>query len=155
MKHKKIKERDDEDTKRITRIERSRIFSECLNTVAKNIRNEHTLYLLLNEIDKAKDRDVTGAKSLLFACILYEESGRLLSKIKTPEDYRCVDLVRYTGPKEDMEKYFFEDVYGYPHHVIVDGHPPITKTIKLMLSGDDYYFQDLNGTPVPKKFLKR
>ena len=150
----KIKERDDEDTKRITRVKRAEIFSECIETVAKNIKNDHTLYLLLNEIDKAKDRDVSGAKSLLFACILYEENGRLFSKIKTPEDYHCVDLVRYTGKKENMEKYFFEDVYGYPHHVIIDGHPPVTKTIKLMLSGDDHYFVDENGTPVPKKFLK-
>ena len=120
-----------------------------------SIKNDHTLYLLLNAIDNAEDKEVTQAKSLLFACLIYEKSGRLLSKIKTSEDYHCVDLRRYTGTKEDMEKYFFEDVYGYPHHVIVDGHPPVTKTIKLVLSGDDYYFQDLNGTPVPKKFLKR
>ena len=153
LKHKKIKERDDEDTKRITRIERGEIFSECLNTVAKNIKNDHTLYLLLNEIDKAKDRDVTGAKSLLFACILYEKNGRLISKIKTPEDYHCVELKRYTGTKEDMEKYFFEDVYGYPHHVIVD-EKCISKTIKLLLVGDGCYFVDINGTPVPKKFFK-
>ena len=53
-----------------------------------------------------------------------------------------------------MEKYFFEDVYGYPHYIIVDGFPPVTKTIKLMLSGDASYFVDANGTPVPKKFFK-
>ena len=151
----KINERDDEDAKRITRQKRADVFFECLDSVSGSIKNDHTLYLLLNAIDNAEDKEVTQAKSLLFACLLYEKSGRLLSKIKTPEDYHCVDLRRYTGTKEDMEKYFFEDVYGYPHHVIVDGHPPVTKTIKLMLSGDDYYFQDLNGTPVPKKFLKR
>ena len=151
----KINERDDEDAKRITRQKRADVFFECLDSVSGSIKNDHTLYLLLNAIDNAEDKEVTQAKSLLFACLLYEKSGRLLSKIKTPEDYHCVDLRRYTGTKEDMEKYFFEDVYGYPHHVIVDGHPPVTKTIKLMLSGDDYYFQDLNGTPGPKNFLKR
>ena len=151
----KINERDDEDAKRITRQKRADVFFECLDSVSGSIKNDHTLYLMLNAIDNATDKEVTQAKSLLFACLLYEKSGRLLSKIKTPEDYHCVDLRRFTGMKEDMEKYFFEDVYGYPHHVIVDGHPPVTKTIKLMLSGDDYYFQDLNGTPVPKKFLKR
>ena len=151
----KINERDDEDAKRITRQKRADVFFECLDSMSGSIKNDHTLYLLLNSIDNATDKEVTQAKSLLFACLLYEKSGRLLSKIKTPEDYHCVDLRRFTGTKEDMEKYFFEDVYGYPHHVIVDGHPPVTKTIKLVLSGDDYYFQDLNGTPVPKKFLKR
>ena len=151
----KINERDDDDAKRITRQKRADVFFECLDSVSGSIKNDHTLYLLLNAIDNAEDKEVTQAKSLLFACLLYEKSGRLLSKIKTSEDYHCVDLRRYTGTKEDMEKYFFEDVYGYPHHVIVDGHPPVTKTIKLVLSGDDYYFQDLNGTPVPKKFLKR
>ena len=151
----KINERDDEDAKRITRQKRADVFFECLDSVSGSIKNDHTLYLLLNAIDNAEDKEVTQAKSLLFACLLYEKSGRLLSKIKTPEDYHCVDLRRYTGTKEYMEKYFFEDVYGYPHHVIVDGHPPVTKTIKMMLSGDDCYFVDMNGTPVPKKFLKR
>ena len=151
----KINERDDEDAKRITRQKRADVFFECLDAVSRSIKNDHTLYLLLNAIDSAEDKEVTQAKSLLFACLLYEKNGRLLSKVKTPEDYHCVDLRRFTGTKEDMEKYFFEDVYGYPHYIIVDGFPPITKTIKLMLSGDDCYFVDANGTPVPKKFLKR
>lgn len=122
--------------------------------VSKNIKNDHTLYLLLNAIDKATDRAVTQAKSLLFACLLYEDGGRLLSKVKTPEDYHCVDLKLFTGTDEDMEKYMLEDVYDFPHQVIVDGYPPITKTVKLRLNGDDCYFVDLNGTIVPKKFLK-
>ena len=54
-----------------------------------------------------------------------------------------------------MEKYFFEDLYDFPHYIIVDGHKPLTKTIRMVLSGDDCYFEDMNGTPVPKKFLKR
>ena len=156
MRQYKIDEDDnDEDNKEISLKERKKIFSECLEVVSKNIVNDHVLHLILNELDSKDKSMVTEAKSMLFACILYEGSGRLLSKVKTPEGYKCVDFKVFTGTKEDMEKYFFEDLYDFPHYIIVDGHKPLTKTIKMMLSGDDCYFVDMNGTPVPKKFLKR
>ena len=146
---------NDEDNKEISLKERKKIFSECLELVSKNVVNDHVLHLILNELDSKDKSMVTEAKSMLFACILYEGSGRLLSKVKTPEGYKCVDFKVFTGTKEDMENYFFEDLYDFPHYIIVDGHKPLTKTIKMMLSGDDCYFVDMNGTPVPKKFLKR
>ena len=156
MRQYKIDEDDnDEDNKEISLKERKKIFSECLEVVSKNVVNDHVLHLILNELDSKDKSMVTEAKSMLFACILYEGSGRLLSKVKTPEGYKCVDFKVFTGPKEDMENYFFEDLYDFPHYIIVDGHKPLTKTIKMMLSGDDCYFVDMNGTPVPKKFLKR
>lgn len=129
----KINERDDEDAKRITRKKRADVFFECLDAVSGSIKNDHTLYLLLSAIDKATDKDITQAKSLLFACLLYEKNGRLLSKVKTPEDYHCADLKMYSGTDEEMEKYLIENVYGFPHRVIVDGYPPITKPIRIIL----------------------
>ena len=156
MRQYKIDEDDnDEDNKEISLKQRKKIFSECLEVVSKNVVNDHVLHLILNELDSKDKSMVTEAKSMLFACILYEGSGRLLSKVKTPEGYKCVDFKVFTGTKEDMENYFFEDLYDFPHYIIVDGHKPLTKTIKMMLSGDDCYFVDMNGTPVPKKFLKR
>ena len=156
MRQYKIDEDDnDEDNVEISIKERKKIFSECLEVVSKNIVNDHVLHLVLNELDSKDKSIVTEAKSMLFACILYEGSGRLLSKVKTPEGYKCIDFKIFTGPEEDMEKYFFEDLYDFPHYIIVDGHKPLTKTIRMVLSGDDCYFEDMNGTPVPKKFLKR
>ena len=152
--HLKINERDDEDTKRITRQKRAEIFFECLSSVSKNIKNDHTIYLLLNAIDKATDREITQVKSLLLACLLYEISGRLLSKVKTPEDYHCSDLKMYSGTDEEMEKYLIENVYGFPHQVIVDGYSPITNPIRIILCEDEVYYRDFNYTPVPKKFIK-
>ena len=156
MRQYKIDEDDNnEDNKEISLKERKKIFSECLEVVSKNVVNDHVLHLILNELDSKDKSMVTEAKSMLFACILYEGSGRLLSKVKTPEGYKCVDFKVFTGTKEDMENYFFEDLYDFPHYIIVDGHKPLTKTIRMMLVGDDCYFVDMNGTPVPKKFLKR
>jgi hypothetical protein len=74
----------------IIKQRRAEVFKNCLDTVKRNVTNDHVLYLVLKELDlgKQSEMSVSRAKSFLFACLLYEENGRLLSKIKTPNGYR-------------------------------------------------------------------
>ena len=113
----------DDDEKLILCGEANEVYLDCLRTVSKNIVNDHILCMLLDEIDHP-DKSKYGIRScrhLLFACLLYEENRRLLSKLKTPEDYHPYDLVHVR--KEIIpEGYRAEIIYGFPH-----AHLPVKK----------------------------
>ena len=98
------------------------IYLDCLQTVSKNIVNDHILCMLLDEIDHP-DKSKYGIKScrhLLLACLLYEKNRRLLSKLKTPEDYQPYDLVRVSEASVP-EGYRTESIYGFPHaHLLIN-----------------------------------
>lgn len=59
-------------------------------------------------------------KALLFACLIYEGSGRLLSRLKDAENYQAEDLLfhqYFTDLKEDA---YTEYLYGHKYvHVIL------------------------------------
>ena len=78
--------------------------------------------MLLDEIDYP-DKSKYGIKScrhLLLACLLYEKKRRLLSKLKTPEDYQPYDLVRVSEASVP-EGYRTESIYGFPHtHLLIN-----------------------------------
>ena len=101
-------------------MKRAEIFKNCLDTVKRNVTNDHVLHLLLKELDLGKESEysVSRAKSLLFACLLFEGNGRLLSKVKTPGEYSCAELDLIF----DLSKISADDdwvsVYGYPHRII-------------------------------------
>ena len=121
LKHLKIKEDEaDSDGDTVIAVKRAEIFKNCLDTVKRNVTNDHVLYLLLKELDLGKESEysVSRAKSLLFACLLFEENGRLLSKVKTPGEYSCAELDLIF----DLSKISADDdwvsVYGYPHRII-------------------------------------
>ena len=89
---------------------------DCLETVSENVANDHILAMLLSEIDhpdKSK-YDIRSARYLLFASLLYESNRRLLSKLKTPEDFVPYDLVR-VDPEIVPKGYRTEMIYGFPH----------------------------------------
>ena len=135
---------------------RKQLFDNCLETVSRNAVNDHVLYMLLRELDgignfKSK---VSGAKSLLFACLLYESSGRLLSKIKTPEGYQYAELNVYMGADEDRDKYTTDYIYGYAHTIKVNGEKSVGKLFKIVLSGDEAQFYDADGNLIPKRYTQ-
>ena len=122
LKHLKIKEDEvnsDEDA--AIAEKREEIFKNCLDMVKRNIANDHVLYLLLKELDldKQSEYSVSRAKSLLFACLLFEENGRLLSKVKTPGKYRCAELELTFDLSEISEDDDWLCIYGYPHKIIL------------------------------------
>ena len=59
------------------------------------------------------------AKSLLFACLLFEENGRLISKVKTPGGYSCAELDLVFDMSEIGEDDDWVSIYGYPHKIIL------------------------------------
>lgn len=77
--------------------------------------------MLIDEIDhpdKSK-YDIKSARHLLFASLLYEDSRRLLSKLKTVEDFIPYDLIR-VEPELVPEGYRTEWIYGFPHaHLLI------------------------------------
>ena len=106
----------DDDEKLILCEEANEIYQDCLVTVSKNAVNDHILAMLLFEIDhpdKSK-YDIRSARYLLFASLLYESNRRLLSKLKTPEDFVPYDLVR-VDPEIVPKGYRTEIIYGFPH----------------------------------------
>ena len=63
--------------------------------------------------------DIKSARHLLFASLLYEDSRRLLSKLKTVEDFIPYDLIR-VDPETVPEGYRTEWIYGFPHaHLLI------------------------------------
>ena len=122
LKHLKIKEDDsDSDSDTVIAVERAKIFKNCLDTVKKNVTNDHVLHLLLKELDLGKESEYSAsrAKSLLFACLLFEENGRLLSKVKTPGGYSCAELDLIFDMSEIGEDDDWVSIYGYPHKIIL------------------------------------
>ena len=107
----------DSDESRVLKSTQKEIFSECVETVSKNIANDHVLHMLLSEIDnKGKSKyDLSKCKNLLLACILYGGDRRLLSKVKCQEDYVAEDLVFYNIAPEYALYYDIDYIYGYPH----------------------------------------
>ena len=77
--------------------------------------------MLIDEIDhpdKSK-YDIKSARHLLFASLLYEDSRRLLSKLKTPGDFIPYDLIR-VEPELVPEGYRTKWIYGFPHaHLLI------------------------------------
>jgi hypothetical protein len=135
---------------------RKQLFDDCLETVSRNAVNDHVLCMLLRELDgmgnfKSK---VSSAKSLLFACLLYESSGRLLSKIKTPEGYQYAELNVYMGADEDRDKYTTDYIYGYVHTIKVNGGKSVGKLFKIVTCGDEAQFYDADGNLIPKRYTR-
>ena len=111
----------DDDEKLILCDEANEVYQACLKTVSRNVANDHILCMLIDEIDhpdKSK-YDIKSARHLLFASLLYEDSRRLLSKLKTPEDFVPYDLIR-VEPELVPEGYRTEWIYGFPHaHLLI------------------------------------
>ena len=92
-----------DDEKMILCEEANEVYQACLKTVSRNVANDHILCMLIDEIDhpdKSK-YDIKSARHLLFASLLYEDSRRLLSKLKTVEDYAPYDLIRVEPEQPD------------------------------------------------------
>ena len=63
---------------------------------------------------------VSSVKTLLFACLIYEESGRLLSRMKDAENYQADDLLFYQYFPELKEDAYTEYLYGHKYvHVVL------------------------------------
>ena len=110
-----------DDEKMILCEEANEVYQACLKTVSRNVANDHILCMLIDEIDhpdKSK-YDIKSARHLLFASLLYEDSRRLLSKLKTVEDFALYDLIR-VEPELVPEGYRTEWIYGFPHaHLLI------------------------------------
>ena len=110
-----------DDEKMILCEEANEVYQACLKTVSRNVANDHILCMLIDEIDhpdKSK-YDIKSARHLLFASLLYEDSRRLLSKLKTVEDFVPYDLIR-VEPELVPEGYRTEWIYGFPHaHLLI------------------------------------
>ena len=108
-----------DDNKAIFIKEAQKIFEHCLSVVSKNIVNEHILLLLLKELDKKKDSKVSKFRSLLFASLIYESGGRLLSKVKGAKYYIYPELVLWNDEPDEAWNLITENILGYLH-VIID-----------------------------------
>lgn len=111
----KIQAKGREDNERqILLDEADRIFKECLKTVSKYIVNDHVLHLLLKEIDDDSDKLIAGAKTFLFACLIYEKNRRLISRIIADENYVPEDLVYYPEVADTREMFAVNYLYNRP-----------------------------------------
>ncbi|MBQ5390664.1 MAG: hypothetical protein IIU58_07140, partial [Clostridia bacterium] len=98
------------------------VFKDCIKTVSKYIVNDHVLHLLLTELDLGtkSNSGVSSVKTLLFACLIYEESGRLLSRLKDAENYQADDLLFHQHFPELKEDAYTEYLYGHKYvHVVL------------------------------------
>ncbi len=144
-------ERSNEDAKKIIAERLNEVLYDCLKVATANITNDHILYLLLKELDEGEDKDVLGAKSLLFACLLYEGHHRLLSKIITPEGYQYIDL-KLCNPNEPLNLgYLHVNVLGYPHLFMINGETPVGSDGDFEIINGEEMYRDRNGNVVPKR----
>lgn len=100
------------DEKDYYREKAQAVYMECLETVAKNVVNDHILAMLLSEIDHPNESryGIKSCRFFLFACLLYEKNRRLLSRVKTPKGYKAVDIHSLEFGNHDTEY-----IFGYPH----------------------------------------
>ena len=153
IRHLRIREsKSSDDAKAILRTEMQAILDECLKVVARNVSNDHVLGLLLRELDSGEKKEISQIKSFLFACLLFEKNGRLLSKVKTPEDYHYAELKLATDEnvaRGDM----LEVIYGYNHVIVVDGDTVLGGNGKIEIVDGKFIFYDANGKRVPIPIL--
>jgi hypothetical protein len=119
----KIRAQNKKDKERRVLIEQAdEVFKACIKTVSKSIVNDHVLHLLLTELDlctKSKS-GVSSVKTLLFACLIYEETGRLFSRLKDAENYQADDLLFHQYFPELKEDAYTEYLYGHKYvHVVL------------------------------------
>ncbi|MBO5416693.1 MAG: hypothetical protein J6A83_08710 [Clostridia bacterium] len=115
-----MKAKKAEDGDRAIYVEKAQeIFERTLSAVSKNIVNDHILCLLLKELDKKKDSSVSRFRHLLFACLVYEDGRRLLSKVKGVRDYIYSELVLWNDDPDEAWNLITENILGYLH-VIID-----------------------------------
>ncbi len=108
----------DNDTKKILNQQANEIFRKCMENVARNITSDHVLHMVLKELDNKNSKYKIGEhRSLVFAMLFYEPSGRLKSRIKNSEEYECDNLCYYDqeADEDSSEFYVLEEVYGHPH----------------------------------------
>ena len=141
-----------DDSKIIFEIEMDKKISECLKVVSRNVSNDHVLALILKEIDSGEKKEITEIKSLLFACLLFEKNGRLLSKVKTPESYSYAELKLATEQNVEQNE-ITENIYGYPHVIKVDGNAAVGNYGKIEVVDGRVVFYDANGNEVPPSIL--
>ena len=152
IRHLRIKEsKFPDDAKAILRAEMQEILDDCLKVVARNASNDHVLGLILRKLDSGEKNDVSKIKSFIFACLLFEKNGRLLSKVKTPEGYHYTELKLATDENIKRDE-VFENIYGYPHVVTVDGMV-IGNRGKLELVDGKAMFYDADGNRIPLSIL--
>ena len=140
------------DAKAILRAEMQTILDECLKVVARNASNDHVLGLLLRELDSGEKKEISQIKSFLFACLLFEKNGRLLSKVKTPEDYHYTELKLATDENVERDD-MIEIIYGHPHVIVVDGDTVLGSHGKIELVDGKVIHYDANGNRVPLSIL--
>jgi hypothetical protein len=106
----------------------------------------------LRELDSGEKKEISQIKSFLFACLLFEKNGRLLSKVKTPEDYHYTELKLAT--EENVERGdMLEVIYGYDHVITVDGDTVLGGNGKIEIVDGKFIFYDANGKRVPIPIL--
>ena len=108
--------------------------------------------MLLRELDSGEKKEISQIKSFLFACLLFEKNGRLLSKVKTPEDYHYTELKLATDEnvaRGDM----IEIIYGYEHVIAVDGNTVLGGHGKIEIVDGKVIHRDANGNRVPLSIL--
>ena len=112
-------QRADDGDREIFLEKAQEIFECCLSAVSKNIVNDHILCLLLKELDKKKDSTVSRCRNLLFACLVYEDGKRLLSKVKGARDYIYPEFVFWNDDPGEAWNLITEKILGFLH-VIID-----------------------------------
>ena len=110
----------EDDEKKLLIEKAEQIFAECISAVSKNLVNDHIIAMLLKEIDNPKESryNISSCRHLLFACMLYENNRRLLSRVIIPDDYYPMDLEFINIPTE--EDYRLKDaiqLFDYPHQM--------------------------------------
>ena len=116
------------------------------------VNNDHVLGLLLRELDSGEKKEISQIKSFLFACLLFEKNGRLLSKVKTPEDYHYTELKLATDENVARGDKL-EDIYGHPHVIVVDDKIILSNHGKIEMTDGKFIFYDANGNRVPISIL--
>ena len=112
-------QRADDGDREIFMEKAQEIFERSLSAVSKNVVNDHVLCLLLKELDKKKDSKVSRFRHLLFACLVYEDGKRLLSKVKGARDYIYPELVFWNDDPGEAWNLITENILGFLH-VIID-----------------------------------